>query len=505
MKKISVLLLCLALLLQLTALPVWATETGETGDETIEETTGATQPPLAPAPEVAYGSAHITNGCRTIEGMVSLGGNQRILASALGAFVYEKNTDTIVYSYNADQQMYPGSLSQILTALIVIEKCDLDEVVNVSSRNISSLPPGSRHVNLKDGEQLTVEELLYCLILQNANDAAIALAEHAAGSLDAFVAVMNQRAQEIGCTASTFSNVHGLDHSGQYTTPRDMARIVMAATENETFRQIFAANKFTVPATNRSEERALISLNYLVENTIMPKFVDERVKGGKASNSDSAGASLACIATDAEDEADTEGNMDMIIVLMGATRVFNDRGNVSTYGNFEETIELLDYVFGDFTIGQVLYDGQALEQFQVANGTSDVVGQTHDTVISVVPVDARMDNMILKYAVANGGLTAPIAQDQLIATLQVWYQNSCVAETQLYAMSRVESVESSVLTVQTAATRDDANLANVLSFVGVLFLIVAVPAFLYVAYNYVRRAIARSRRRRRRQSRRRSR
>lgn len=505
MKKLSVLLMCLALLLQLALMPVRATETDETGEGTVEETTGATQPPVSPAPEVAYGLADITNGCRTVEGMVSLGGNQRILASAIGAFVYEKNTETIVYSLNADEQMYPGSLSQMLTALIVIEKCGLDEVVNVSSRNISALPAGSRHVNLKDGEQLTVEELLYCLVLQNANDAAIALAEHVAGSLDAFVAMMNQRAQEIGCTASNFSNVHGLDHSGQYTTPRDMARIVMAATENETFREIFAANKFTVPATNKSDERALISLNYLIENTIVPKFVDERVKGGKASNTNSAGASLACIATDAEDEEDTEGNMDMVIVVMGATRVFNERGNVSTYGNFEETIELLDYVFGDFEIGQVLYDGQALEQFSVANGTSEVVGQTHDTVISVVPKGARMDKMILKYAVANGGLTAPIAQDQLIATLQIWYQNSCVAETQLYAMSRVESVESSVLTVQTAATRDDANLANVLSFLGVLFLIVAVPAFLYVAYHYVRRVIARNRRRRRRQSRRRSR
>ena len=154
---------------------------------------------------------------------------------------------------------------------------------------------------------------------------------------------------------------------------------------------------------------------------------------------------------------------------------------------------------------RLLHDGQSMSQFTVSNGENQVVGQCHTSMDAVLPADAKLDNLILKYSVANGGLTAPIQLDQKIATLQIWYRTSCVAETELYAMSSVRSTEDSELDIQSAASRDDSNLTDLLSFLGVVCLVIFVPLVLYLFINNMRRAMAMKRRRRRRRSRRRSR
>lgn len=496
MKKNALLIfvLCLFLLAQTVCTPVFATETGST------ETTPSESLPAVTIPTVAFGTASVRNGCRTIDGQMPLAGSGRMTTSCLSAFIYERNTDTVIYAFNPDTEVYPGSLAQIMTALIVIEKCTMTETVTVSSRNISRLPAGSRHVDLKEGEELSVQDLLYCMMMQSANDAAIALAEHVAGSIDEFVVLMNERAKEIGCTSTNFVNVHGLDDAAQHTTARDMAKITLAAVENPVFMEIFSSISYEVPETNKSEKRDLDPLNYLLQNTIVTKFIHNKVTGGKPTYSSTAGASIAITAKEKD-----EGGMDLILVVMGATRVFAENGyTATTYGNFEEVSDLLDYTLRDFRVCQLLYDGQALEQFTVANGTNSVVGMTHTTMDAVLPKTSSLNTLQLKYNVRGGGLTAPIARDQLIATLQLWYQNSCVAETELYSMSSVKQVDKSGVDIQ-SATRDDSNFADILSFLGTVILVILVPVTIYLVINNIRRSIAMRRRRRRRRSRRRSR
>ena len=496
MKKISclTLLLCLAMVMQLLCLPVYATE-GATEAPTevtlpvMDESAGLS------VPEVAFGTASVLNGCRTLDAQMALGGNDLILNTAQAAFVYELNTGTMLYSLNPDNVLSPGALTKILTAVVALENSTMDELVTVSTASHSTLPAGARNSRLKNGEVLTMGDLLHCLILDLSNDAALAIAEHVAGSEGEFVNLMNAKANALGCTNTVFTNCHGIDSAGQYSTARDITRIIQYAVKNSRFVELFGTEEYVVPATEKSDIRELTTLNYLLEQFNVTKFIDDRVTGGIATYTSSSGASLACTAE--------ENGLSLVIVVLGCQRVYTSRGIVDTYGNYEEVWDILAYSFENFKICRLLHDGQSMRQFTVANGENEVVGQTTTAMDAVLPINANYKNLILKYNVAGGGLTAPIAQGQSIATLQVWYRSSCIAETELYAMSSIRALDNLNLDIQ-GATRDDSDL-NILSFLGIVCLVLIVPLAIYLTVNHARRVIARNRRRRSRRNSRRSR
>lgn len=498
MKKIRnlCLILCLILLLQWTAFPALASETTDP-TETASPTAPEDGTNYEEIPTVEYGSASVTNGCRTINGVTPLAGSERRLATSQAAFVYEVNTQTIIYSYNPDTRLYPGSLAKILTALIAIEQGDLEEVITFSTQWNSTLPVRSIVADLKEGEEVTLEALVYWLMLASANDAALNIAGHIAGSQAAFAELMNQKAAEIGCTDSHFTNAHGLDDPDQYTTARDMVKIILAATQNETFKEVFGAVGYNVPATNKTEkERVIESDNHLIYELILPQFNDDRVTGAKTSSTGGSGSSIICTAED--------DGMSLVCVVMGAERTYNSYGNADYYGNFEEVKELLEYGFSDFKICRVLYPDMALNQFPVSNGECDVIAQPDFAVNSVLPADCTLRNLTFRYSVEGGGLYAPVERGAKIGTVQVWYHTSCVTESEIFAVNPVRSTVNSGVSI-TSAARDDTGLGSVLSFLGVAFLVLLGLFAVYLVINSARRAAARKRRRRRRASRRRSR
>lgn len=498
--KLISMILCLALLLSVLSPTVFATQVeDDTSEETTEETTTSPAETVDPSsiPDVAYGNTPVSYGCRTLDGQSPLGGSDRLLDSASGAFVYETTTKTLVYAYNPDTHLAPGSLAKILTALIVIEKGKLTDTVTVSTREISQLPLGAITFGLKNGEVVTVEDLLKCMIVMSANDAALVLAEYIAGSEEEFVKLMNARAVEIGCTDTNFVNCHGLDNSAQYSSARDMAKITTAACENETFKELFGCTSYTFPTTNkRDETEKLTSVNYLMSASIIEKYNDSRVTGAMPSyTSPTSGASISFTAE--------SNDMTYVCVILGATRIYDSTGwRAQYYGNFDEAIDLIEYVFTNYRINRVIYNGQALKTFQVGNGQNSVVGAPSIELDTVVPINAKMSSFIEKYALTGGGLSAPIEAGQQIATVQLWYGTSCIAETELYAMSEVREQGKTGVSISNAASKDDSNL---LGFLGVLCLIILVPMAVYLTYNSIMRSRMRARRRRRRASRRRSR
>jgi len=499
MKKYSILSLLLAFALAVTAVitPVYGEQT-ETSEETLFPT--ETIPPAdatVPDADVPFGSVCLFQGCRTIDGQVPLAGSDPKLKTARAVFIYEVQTQTVVYAYNPDMELRPGALAKIVTTLIALERCGLDDIVTASSRNISRLPAGSKNKNIKEGEQFPVRDLLYCMIMEGANDAAVAIAEHVAGSMDAFVALMNQRVKDMGCTNTEFANVHGLDNKPQHTTARDMAKIVLTATQNETFREIFSTVQYTVAATNRSEARDLLSDNQMMHNRILDLYWDDRVTGGMQTYvSEEAGAGVVCTA---ESKA---GDLSYVAVVLGATREFKPSGNTEYYGNFEEMSELLKYTFNSFKRCRVLYRGQALEQFPVIGGECNVVGQIQTDLDSVLPADANMENLIHQYHV-TGGPTAPVAKGEQIGTVELWYRNSCLLEAELFAAAEVRSEEQSGLTIR--GQDEGGGVSTFVRIVGIVCLVVLVPAVLYMAVNSYLRQKRRAQRRRRREGRRRSR
>lgn len=500
MKKLSAvsLLLCLLLVLQLLFVPALAT-----GSDTTEETVPETLPSAEgeTAPVAAFGTATVLSGCRTFNARVPLSASENLLDTAVAALAYERNTGTLVYAHNPDQEVQPGTLTKLVAAIVAIEKGNLEDKVTVNSQSYKSLPAGAKTADpyLKEGEELTVNDLIHLMILTWANDATVTLAEHIGGTQAGFVAMMNEWVEKAGCTNTHFADCHGLGSDNQRTTARDMARIVEAATKNSTFREVFGANNYSVPVTNKTDKtRDLKALNYLKEETYMPDLVYKDVTGGLAHYSATSGASIVCTAE--------RNGMSYTIVVLGAERTFEENGwRVKSYGNYEEAWTLLDYVFDGYKICRLLHDGKSLNQFAVTDGENDVVAMSHASMDAILPINAKYKNLIFKYSMTAGGIKAPVYADEKIGTLQIWYSTSCIAETELYAMSEVRSASKSEVDIRSTATRDDSNLGGFLRFIGIVCLVILIPFVLYLVYNNIRRMISRNRRRRRRAARRRSR
>ena len=240
--------------------------------------------------------------------------------------VMNRKDGSIVYSKNMDDRYYPASITKIMTALVTLEHCtDLndtvvfnDEVMNSISSNSSTLNP----VAILD-EEMTVRDALFGLMLNSANECASALAVYTAGSIDAFVEMMNEKAQELGAVNTHYMNAHGLDDENHYTTAHDMAIIFDAALKNDTFRYIDSSATYTIPATNKYGERTCTSTNQLI-NGALPY---EGVYDGKTGHTAMAGRTLVTAAY--------RDGMDLICVIMKS-----DNDNF-----YSDTETLLDHAF----------------------------------------------------------------------------------------------------------------------------------------------------------------
>ena len=492
--RIIVFLLALTLLIQCLSLPAFASETGTPPTEDPDTIPLVTEPP-------AFGTVCVNQGCRTIDGLIPLGGSDRRLDTAMAAFVYEVNTGTVIYGYNADVKMSPGTLAKLVLALVVVENGDLDDTVTCID-GIQSYVPGSAKKlspQLKSGEQLTVRDLLHGLVMEYANDAAVALAQHVFKTTDAAKAAMNQRVKQMGCVNTEFGNISGLDTAVSNSTAREVAKIMLEVRQNETLAAMLATDTYEIPATNLCDKsRDLKSGNYLQDDRILTKYYDKRVTSGMASATDASGASIVC---------NVESNgMSLVFVTLGSIRTFNETtGTPEVYGNFDDCLELIKYICNNYKINRIIYENMAVCQWPVIGGECEAVGQAIINVDSVVPATAAMNNLIFNYTLENGGLTAPIKRDSLVATVSVWYQSSCLTEVELYAVSDVRTAADSGLSIRSTAVTTDADGAGFLSVIGTICVIILGLVGVYLAYNAIMRARVRANRRKRREQRRRSR
>lgn len=376
----------------------------------------------------------VVSGSNSLDGQVPILGSQLIDGNMKSAILYEVNSDTIMYAYNADEKLPPSSLLKILTALIAIEKGNLSDVVTVQDSVLATLDPDAAKVKLAVDEVLTVEDLIYCMMVASGNDAAVVLADHVLGSQDAFVAEMNRYASELGCVNTNFTNVHGLHDENQYTTARDIARILEKALENKVFCEVFGARYYTVPETNKNPERKLSSQNYLLNNDDDINYYDERVKGSRTAVANDRSRSIASVAE--------LNDMKLLCIVMGAGSKYEDDGyTVRVYGGYNETKKLLDVAFAGYKIGQLLFPNQVLMQKSVMNGSSDVSIGTNSASFSVIPENISDSGLEYRY-VNEKPLTAPIEKGTQVSTLQIWCGNVCVAQTDLFALNSVNTVNS---------------------------------------------------------------
>ena len=376
----------------------------------------------------------VYNGTHSVDAALSVLGDRKITDNVKSAFVYETSTDTLMYSYNPDTKMYPSSLVKILTAYIALEKGDLSEVITVKAEVLDTVPIDAVSSELLPGEMISLENLLYCMMVDSANDAAAVIADHISGSQKAFVEEMNLYASEVGCTATNFVNVHGLHHEDQYTTARDMCRILSTAIKNESFVKIFSTVNYTVPATNLSAERIMTTGNYMMSKPDgMEIYYDSRVTGGRTGVAQDGGRCLAVCAKN--------DDMRLISIVMGSETVYADDGRgVLKFGSFKETSLLLDAGFTGFKPVQVLFESQVLTQRPVVNGLNNVYLGTDKSVYTVLPENITSADLFYRYEDAANQIASPVSVGQVVSYVQIWHGNICVAQSDLHALNDVKTV-----------------------------------------------------------------
>lgn len=183
-----------------------------------------------------------------------------------GGIVMDSDTGTVLYGKNMDQPYYPASITKILTALIVLERCDLNEMVTFSHDDVYNVEAGSSSAGIDEGDVLTVRDCLYALMLASANESANALACHISGSREAFAQLMNEKARSLGCTGSHFNNPSGLNDENHYTTAHDMALIARAAIQNPEFLTINGTRSYQLAPTKRTPEGGYVANHHKMLN-----------------------------------------------------------------------------------------------------------------------------------------------------------------------------------------------------------------------------------------------
>ena len=267
-----------------------------------------------------------------------------LLLQCTNAVLLDANNGTVLHDQGAFDMAYPASMTKVMTALLVLEAIQdgtvtEDTLVTVSEYAAQKIYPDESTANLIPGEQMSIRDLLYCLMLPSANDAAKALAEHLSGTCEAFAEKMNARAAELGCQNTHFVNPNGLHEDDHYSCAYDIALMYQAAMEYPLFKTVVMAPDYTTAPTNLSGERYFFNTNGLVSNYYYSGYVYNKCVGGKTGSTTQAGKCLVSAAR--------EGERVLISVVMGAGPITLEDGSTQL-GQFSESTRLLEYGFANF-------------------------------------------------------------------------------------------------------------------------------------------------------------
>lgn len=242
---------------------------------------------------------------------------------AQGAVLMDAATGELLYSKEAETKFYPASITKVMTALLVAERCNLDDTVTFSKTAVTNLESGAVTLGLVEGDKLTVRQSLYGLMLKSANEVANGLAEHVAGSISAFADMMNAKAKALGCTNTNFVNPNGLNNANHYTTPHDMALIARAAFQNDTVCKVTSTLSYQIPATQKAAART-ISMGHKMLYSNDSRYY-QGVIGGKTGYTSLAGNTLVTC-------AERDGVRLIAVIMKSKSTQYTDTAALLDYG-----------------------------------------------------------------------------------------------------------------------------------------------------------------------------
>ncbi len=393
---------------------------------------------------------------------------------------------SVVFDKNADKQTSPASLTKIVTAMLVLENCDdLDEVITIPSYTIRMFDGlNSSNAGLMPGEQISIRNLMYCLLVKSANESAAILADYVSGSVADFVALMNEYVQGLGCKNTQIMNPHGLDEAGQYTTANDIAIIVKHAissafAQRDRFIKITSITKYTVPATNLSGERYLRSTNYLMNSGISDYYCPY-AKGIKTGTTKEAGR---CVVSTA-----SKDGYSYLGIVMRAPFYDIDNDNVKENCAFVDCKLMFNWAFENLKLKPVVTRTQIVTvvDLKLASGTDVIRLVPEKEIYALVPSGVGADNVLIQPVEGSlpETIEAPVEKGQIVGQAVVLYAHEQVAKVNLVA---AESVARNPLLYMWKMVKVVANTTVFKLIAIMIFLILIFFIVLTIYINYKKR------------------
>ncbi len=363
---------------------------------------------------------------------------------AQSVYVENLNTGDIVASKNIDEQRYPASLTKLMTVLLVLENVeDLNEEVTAQYSDFNDMAPDGSTAGIMVYETLSVDELIHCVMLSSANEACNILGRHVAGDLESFVKMMNERAEELGCTNTHFFNTHGLHNENHYSSAADLVKIIKECFKYEEFTKICGLTSYTVPATNKSAERNISTTNYLLVPT-QSKYYYPYAKGIKTGFTTPAGA---CLASYAEKDG-----IKYLSVMLGGVRD-EDRTNHTML----DTKAVFEWAFSSLEEQDLLDTTTKVAEVPVElSWDTDFVSVVPEKNIRyLVPSDFDKESLTKEIDVKES-VDAPVERgdvlgimtvkcgEQVLGKVNLVAQGSATQSKALYVFSQIEKFVSSV-------------------------------------------------------------
>lgn len=440
-------LILAATLLFTAAFPAYATETEKTETETTESTTTNT------------------------EGTSTDSTSSELTLTAESAILMDATTGKILYEKNSRTKQYPASITKLMTILLALEHGSLEDEITFSHDAVFSIEPGSAHIAIQEGEILTLEQVLYGIMLRSANECANAAAEYVDGSMEKFAEHMTARAKELGCENTNFVNANGLFDENHYTTAYDMALIAQELLKNETYRSMMSNTYYLIPPTNKQpEERPLHGQHQMLnENSL---YYYEPAEGGKTGYTVEAQNTLVTYAK--------QGDTELIAVVLKCNGA----------QHYVDTKTLFEYGFANyqtvkaFSAADLTQNVAITETYKDKTTTLDTIAVAPASDVYVtIPKNAAIEN-ITKAVDCPESASVPVAVGDKLGTVVLSLNGEALATVDLTAQKEVKATTDEERAAQAAAARNKI-LKRIAIGVGIVFgiLVIVFCCCRYIGYQ----------------------
>lgn len=440
-------LILAATLLFTAAFPAYATETEKTETETTESTTTNT------------------------EGTSTDSTSSELTLTAESAILMDATTGKILYEKNSRTKQYPASITKLMTILLALEHGSLEDEITFSHDAVFSIEPGSAHIAIQEGEILTLEQVLYGIMLRSANECANAAAEYVDGSMEKFAEHMTARAKELGCENTNFVNANGLFDENHYTTAYDMALIAQELLKNETYRSMMSNTYYLIPPTNKQpEERPLHGQHQMLnENSL---YYYEPAEGGKTGYTVEAQNTLVTYAK--------QGDTELIAVVLKCNGA----------QHYVDTKTLFEYGFANyqtvkaFSAADLTQNVAITETYKDKTTTLDTIAVAPASDVYVtIPKNAAIEN-ITKAVDCPESASVPVAVGDKLGIVVLSLNGEALATVDLTAQKEVKATTDEERAAQAAAARNKI-LKRIAIGVGIVFgiLVIVFCCCRYIGYQ----------------------